>query len=296
MAEQFKVFRVAARRVVEEGIQIGATLVLATFLGSALIWLAPGLGLDESALDARLSAGSRQLAAARASHGTLPGFYAQFVTRLCRGDLGTSVSLGRPVKELLAERFPVTLRSAAAGLAAAWILGTGLAALTLMTRSRLLDLLAGFAAAMGVSLPSALVAFLFLLLGLPPAAAVAAVLAPRIFRYARELIASRMNLPHVLMAEASGLSRTRIMGRYVLPCVAPELAALFGVYLSAAFGACVTIEVICDSPGIGQLAWTAALGRDVEVLVVLTLILAALTLIATRLSDLVISGLRAEAR
>src|SRR5437899_7909220 len=31
---------------------------------------------------------------------------------------------------------------------------------------------------------------------------------------------------------------------------------------SMAFGAAIPIEVICDSPGIGKLAWQAALGRE----------------------------------
>jgi peptide/nickel transport system permease protein len=41
-----------------------------------------------------------------------------------------------------------------------------------------------------------------------------------------------------------------------------------------AIAAIVPIEVICDVPGLGQLAWKAALARDLPLLVVLTLLVA----------------------
>ena len=58
-----------------------------------------------------------------------------------------------------------------------------------------------------------------------------------------------------------------------------ELFALLGVSLSTAFTAAIPVEAICDSPGIGQLAWQAALARDLPVLTNLTLIVTAVTLL-----------------
>jgi peptide/nickel transport system permease protein len=55
---------------------------------------------------------------------------------------------------------------------------------------------------------------------------------------------------------------------------------LGGISVNFALGASVPIEVLCDQPGIGQLAWQAALGRDLPVLVALTWIAATITLIA----------------
>ncbi len=53
-----------------------------------------------------------------------------------------------------------------------------------------------------------------------------------------------------------------------------------------AFGAAIPIEVIYSSPGIGQLAWLAALGRDLPLLVNLTVLVTVLTLMANTASDL----------
>ena len=44
--------------------------------------------------------------------------------------------------------------------------------------------------------------------------------------------------------------------------------------------------MICDSPGIGQLAWQAALSRDLPVLVNMTLFVTLVTLTANSAADL----------
>ena len=51
-----------------------------------------------------------------------------------------------------------------------------------------------------------------------------------------------------------------------------ELLALAGATVSLAFGAAIPLEVVCDSPGLGHLAWQAATARDLPVLVALTLL------------------------
>jgi peptide/nickel transport system permease protein len=64
------------------------------------------------------------------------------------------------------------------------------------------------------------------------------------------------------------------------------LLALAGVSCGIALGATIPVEVMCDSPGIGQLAWKAAMARDLPLLVTLTLLIAAVTLSANLAADL----------
>jgi peptide/nickel transport system permease protein len=58
------------------------------------------------------------------------------------------------------------------------------------------------------------------------------------------------------------------------------MLALAGVSVSLALGAAVPIEALCGIPGIGQLAWQAALGRDLPMLVTLTVLVTLVTLVA----------------
>jgi peptide/nickel transport system permease protein len=54
-----------------------------------------------------------------------------------------------------------------------------------------------------------------------------------------------------------------------------------------ALGAAIPIEVLCDSPGIGQLAWQAALSRDLPVLVSLTLMITLVSAFCNSLASVV---------
>jgi peptide/nickel transport system permease protein len=275
------------QRIMRHLVKILVILLLGGFIGATLVRLSPGFGVDEQEIDARLSADS--IRAVRHSHDQerpILKFYARYLGRLFKGDLGVSHSLGRPVAQLLAERIPVTLRSVSTGLVGGWLLGLTLALPTAICRSRAYGLISTFLSGIFLCLPSAVLALLLLFIGGAPGLAIALVLFPKIFRYARNLFLETCALPHVLTAQAKGLTRIRILIWHVLPCAAPQLLALAGVSVSMAFGAAIPIEAICDSPGIGQLAWMAALGRDLPLLVSLTLLVTVVTLIASTASDL----------
>ncbi|HEV1285289.1 MAG TPA: hypothetical protein VNU44_08265, partial [Bryobacteraceae bacterium] len=51
--------------------------------------------------------------------------------------------------------------------------------------------------------------------------------------------------------------------------------------VSMAIGAAIPVEAICDVPGLGRLAWNAAMARDLPLLVNLTMIVAVATTMAT---------------
>ncbi|MBI4902727.1 MAG: ABC transporter permease subunit [Acidobacteria bacterium] len=117
--------------------------------------------------------------------------------------------------------------------------------------------------------------------------ALAAVLFPKLLSYTRNLLLELECAQHVFAARARGLSEGRILMRYVMRPASSQLLALAGVSVSMALGASVPVEAFCDLPGIGQLAWKAALSRDLPVLVNLTVLVTAVTLTANTLGDTV---------
>lgn len=269
-----------------------AVLLLGGFLGAALVRLAPGFGVDERMLDARLSNTSIQsIIRERGDGGNLAAYYVTYLGRLLRGDLGNSVSLGRPVRELLAERAEVSLRTAALGLGWAWTtaLAVVLALQWFRARgifSKLGETAASLAAGALLCAPAALLAIACFYLGAAPALAVAAILSPRLFRYTQNLVRQAEGAPYVLAAHALGERRWRILGLHVVTPMLPELVALAGVSVSMAAGAVIPVEALCDSPGVGQLVWQAALARDLPVIVNVTLLITALTAAANLAADL----------
>ena len=280
------------RRVLRHLLAIAITLLMGGLLAATLIRFAPGFGVDERELDPRYREESlRALRAAQATEGNILQFYGRYLGGAVRGEFGLSRSLNRPVSELIAERFPVTLRSLGLALVAAWLIGLLLALPGAMTRSPVYDAVSSLLSGLFLSLPAAALALLLLWVGGTVPLVIALVVFPRLFRYVRNLLGKTYASAHVLAARAKGLGSTRILLWHVIPVAGPELLALTGVSVSMALGATIPVEVICDSPGIGQLAWRAVLARDLPLLVNLTVLVAALTVAANSASDLALHAL-----
>jgi peptide/nickel transport system permease protein len=263
-------------------------VLLGGFLGATLVRFAPGFGVDEEELDSRLSGESiLVLRNSNADQTSLPIFYFHYLGRLLRGDWGTSRTLRRPVAQLVAERLPETIRSVALGLAAGWLLGFCLAVAVVMSRAGYVDLLSSLIAGILLCLPAAVLALFAALTQVPARLLLGVVIFPKIFRYSRNLLVRSAALPHVLTARAKGVGNVSVLIWHILPTAAPQLLALAGVSVSLAFTASIPMEALCDIPGIGQLAWKAALGRDVALLIDLTMIVTLVTILANSLTDLV---------
>lgn len=261
----------------------GAVLLVlaAGLICATLVRFAPGFGTDERELDSRLSNDSVQsLRAERESERSVARYYVSYVGGLLHGDLGVSHEFAQPVSQLLKERLPVTLQNIALGLALGWLAAMVLAWAAVAVQNAFADVALSFFAGALISLPAAVVA-LFIAVGRKPASfAVALSLAPVLYRYARNILQRSCSGTWITAARARGLGRTQIMFRHVLPFAAPQMIALAGVSVNMAFGAALPIEVVADSPGVGQLAWQAALGRDLPLLITLTAFVAMLTMLS----------------
>lgn len=273
------------------------TALLGGLLGATLVRLAPGFGVDERELDTRLSAQSQQaIRAERARDNNIAAFYFRYLTALLHGDFGFSRSLNRPVSELLAERLPLTLASLGYGVAGGVSLGLALALVTVWWRAPGADLVPGILSGIFLAAPAAVIALLFLWISPWLAAggrwAIALVVFPQVYRHAKNQLIATAQSPHVLAAEAKGLSGWRVLWAHIFTPSAPQLAALAGISVSLAFGASIPIEVISDTPGIGQLAWRAALDRDLPLLVTITVLVALMTLAVNSIADIALSAWR----
>jgi peptide/nickel transport system permease protein len=120
----------------------------------------------------------------------------------------------------------------------------------------------------------------------PVFCAIGIVVFPRLHRYIRSLLVRSYDQPYVLAARARGLGNGTIFWRHALPVAAPPLLALLGVSFAIAFGAAIPIEALCDSPGVGQLAWQAALSRDLPLITNVTLVICLVMLATNLLADL----------
>lgn len=285
-------WRAAAGRLV----CLGLTVLLAAFLAAALVRVAPGFAMDERLPDSRLSETSlRALQQERAVEGNLAGYFARYLAGLSRGDLGQSVSFGQPVRSLIGERLGLTLQSVGMGVICAWAAAIFLALALGLLRRRAGELFVTSLSGGLLCLPAAVVALAALYLGVGPGAAIAAILLPRILRYLQNITGAMAHRPHVLAARARGVEGLALLLRHVWLPASAELLALFGISVNMALGAAIPVEALCDSPGVGQLVWKAALARDLPVVVNVTILIAALTASANLVTDAARSALWREA-
>ena len=267
--------------------------LLGGLLGATLVRMGPGFGIDEREMDNRLNADSRQaIRTERASENNIGVFYFRYLSGLAQGDFGFSRSLNRPVSQLLKERLPLTLVSLAYGVLGGASIGLILAMLTVWWRAPGSDVVPAVLSGACLALPAAVIALIFLWMGAGGRWAIALVVFPHVYRYAKNLLVATYQSPHVLAAQAKGLSNARVLFAHVFTPAAPQLAALAGISVSLAFGASIPIEVICNTPGVGQLAWQAALDRDLPLLVTITVLVALMTLVVNSVADLALAAWR----
>ena len=274
------------RKIAGHVASIAALVLLGGLLSATLVRLAPGFDTDERELDPSLNAESlRAIRAERASQHNIIRFYASYLRGAVHGDLGTSQALGQPVGSLLRERWPVTLRVAGIGLLLGWLLASSLAFAACLWQRQAGEILGTALSGAFLCSPAAVLALASVIFNSPGYLAIALIVFPKIYRYSRNLLAKAYALPHITAARARGLGELRILARHALPVAGPQMIALAGVTISIALGAAIPVESLCGLPGIGQLAWQAALSRDLPLLVNLTVLVTLVTLLANSGAD-----------
>src|SRR5215813_12372725 len=267
-------------------LRLALLALLGGFLCATLVRFAPGYGVDERELDPRLSAESvRQIRKENRLNSNLIAYYSRYLNRAAHGDFGKSQWLQQPVSTLIKERFGVTARSVLLGVLLAWAFALSLSLASTFFQSFFLDFSGTLFSGFLIALPTAVVAIVAVYFRAPVFAAISVVTFPKLFRYLRNLFADAFEQPYILAARARGIGNVRIIFRHVLPLSAPAIFALLGISLSLAFGAAIPIEALCDSPGIGQLAWQAALNRDLPLITSLTLLVTLITVAANSLAN-----------
>ncbi|HVM92946.1 MAG TPA: ABC transporter permease [Terriglobales bacterium] len=277
------------RRIARHFMSIAALVLLGGLLSATLVRMAPGFDSDERELDPSLNVESiRALRAQRAGEHNVLRYYVGYLSDALHGDLGISHALGQPVKSLLRTRWPVTLRVAGVGLLLGWLLATMLAFSACLWRHPLYEVFGTTLSGAFLCIPAAVLALVSVILDTPGYLAIALIVFPKIYRYLRNLLDRAYAMPHITAARARGVDELRILLWHVLPVAGPQLIALAGITISLAIGASIPVESLCGLPGIGQLAWQAALARDLPLLVNLTVLVTLVTLLANSGADVMI--------
>jgi peptide/nickel transport system permease protein len=276
-----------AGRLFRSALSLLLVVAAGGFAAAALVRYSPGFDVDENSWNAKISPSTlAAMHANRERQNSLPQFYAHYLMAALHGDLGQSDSLRVPVTELLRDRAPVSARLVASGTAGGLSFGAALAWLAVWPRRPAARWFASGTSGFLLAIPPAVLGLAFFFSAAPLSFAVALALTPRVFGTLRALFDELYGSAALLAARARGVGPFTLGTRYVLGAAAPQLIALIGVAFVMAFGSIIPIEALCDVPGIGQLAWKAALARDLPLLSGLALIVTFMSAFVQSMGDL----------
>jgi len=269
------------RYVIRRLLEIIPVFFGATFLIFAMVFALPGDPIRALAGEKPLPpAVQRELREEYNLDDPLPVQYGKYVAGLAQGDFGQTFQ-GRPVSEIMLEKFPVTFKLALLAFGFEAFLGILAGLLAGLRRGSFLDNLVLVSTIVTVSIPVFVLGFLAQLvfgakLGWFPVAGIqeglhsyllpAMVLGSLSLCYIARLLRASLNenlhSDYVRTATAKGLSRARVVGRHTLRNSLIPIITFLGVDLGFLMAGAIVTETIFNIPGVGQEVFLAVRGQE----------------------------------
>ncbi len=278
----------------------------ATLLVYALVFLLPGDPI--AALG-----GNRPLAPGVAAqlrhtyHLDQPFFvqYLLYLQGILHWDFGTSYS-GRPVADVMAEAFPVTIRLAILALLFEGVLGIGAGLIAGLRRGGIFDATMLIASLVVIAVPIFVIGFVVQIffgvkLGwinptvgpdatwselLVPAMVLGSVSFAYVLRLTRDSISENLTADWVRTASAKGLSHRRVVTTHVLRNSLIPVATFLGAGLGSLMAGAIITEGIFNIPGVGHALYQAIVRGEGSTVVSIVTVLVVIYIATSLLVDL----------
>ncbi|WP_411071018.1 ABC transporter permease [Streptomyces sp. cmx-4-25] len=243
--------------------------------------------------------------------------FTQWLGDLARGDLGTSWLTDEEVGMVISDRFAATLELGIIALAFAVLIGIPAGILAAVRRRTRTDTVLNSGGLLALSTPHFYLAALLILVFalwlkvLPPsgyvpftedpvenlrrmilpAVTIGSTIAAVTMRQTRAALLAAFNEDYIRTAEASGLSRRRIVGVYALRNAIVPVVTVIALQIGALMSATVVTETVFTVPGMGTLIVNGIFSRDLPVVQGAVLMVVVLVLLVNLLADLVYAWL-----
>lgn len=301
-------------------------VVMLTFF---LLHAAPG---DPVELMLGPTATAEQLAAQRQALGldkALPVQFVGWIARFARGDWGTSIAKGRPVRAVLGTAWPPTVRLVALSLLLSYLLGIVVGAVQAARSASRLDTVLSVVTVTLFAMPGYWLGLMLVLVFtywgrvLPafgaagfdadyltggawvadrlrhlalPLATLTLIGVGGAARFVRGAMLETLSQPFITTAHAKGLTPARVIGRHALRNALVPVVTLLGLSLPALFSGAVFVEAVFAWPGVGRVLVEAVQGRDYPVVMAATAVSAALVVAGNLLADVLAAWLDPRTR
>ncbi len=232
--------------------------------------------------------------------------YADYWMGLLRGDLGNSFRTERPVRDMIFEVYPSTIKLAIAALLVAISIALPLGVLAGSRKNSLVDNFASVFALLGISLPTFVVGpFLVYIFAVRlgwfpptgslypedivlPAVTLGAALSAILTRMVRSSVIEELGEDYVRTARAKGVSERKVLYKHVLKNGLIPVVTILGLQLGVLLSGAIITEKIFNWPGIGLLLLDEGIGkRDYRLVQGCVLVISITFILANTLTDFV---------
>ncbi len=227
--------------------------------------------------------------------------YFIWLGEVAQGNLGFSIRHGKPVLEVILDRFPLTLQLALMSVIIALLIGIPIGVLSAVYHNTLIDLIGRLFALIGLALPNFLVGTLVIYILsvyfkiLPnsgnyvsfnvdprrnleqmifPAFTLGFALAASLMRMTRSAMLEVLREDYIRTARSKGLRERRVTYTHALRNALIPVVTLLGVQAGYLLGGAVIVEQIFALPGLGRLAVNAISQREYALVQGVTLFIA----------------------
>ena len=239
--------------------------------------------------------------------------YVDWLSRAVTGDLGTSPITGRAVSSEIAQALPVSLELATLSLLLTVLIGVPLGVVAAVGARGKLDVVLRTTALTVFAVPVFVTAIILLLLSasyfdplyqaeyvplseslvgnlrsmILPAVSVALPLSAMAMQMTRATMLDALRDGHITMARAKGVDEDRISYIHAFKNAAPTILTLIAFLFGILLGGLVIVETVFNLPGIGSAMIEAITVRDFQLLVPVTVLIAAVFVIANTFVEIV---------
>ncbi len=247
--------------------------------------------------------------------------YSKWLVRVTQGDFGLSMEYRLPVTDVIGDRLWTTIAVAAMAVLFVWVVALPIGVYSAIKQYSLADYTMTFIGFLGLAIPNFLLALVLMYLGFKylnanvgglfsseyvdapwslarfwdmmkhlwlPGIVLGTAGTAQLIRIMRANLLDELHKPYVVTARAKGMEEWKLVLKYPVRVALNPFASTIGYIFPYIVSGSIIVSVVLSLPTVGPLLLRALLAQDMFLAGTIILLIGALTVVGTFISDIVL--------